>query len=259
MIIDSHCHLNEPFFPKEDLPAILTRAKEAGVEILQTVCTRISEFEKIKRIAEENKEVFCSIGNHPCYLEDEGVVAVKRLVELTQEKKVIAIGETGLDYYHKDNTRELQKKSFLNHIEAAQLTELPLIIHTRNAEEDMADILKQQMAKKKFKGVLHCFTGSKSFALLGLELGLYVSIPGVITFKNAKSLQEVVKNLPLNRLLVETDSPYLAPTPLRGKPNEPALIKYTVASLAKLLNKSFDEVAKATSQNFLKLFDKTRI
>jgi len=255
MIVDSHCHLNEPVLCK-NLPAILARAKSEGVGAFQTVCTKISEFEEIKKIAEEHKEVFCSVGVYPHTVEKEGVVEVEQLVKLTQGEKVIGIGETGLDYYHKDSTKDLQKKSFLNHIEAAQLTGVPLIIHTRNAEEDMIEILKKQMDRKKFKGVLHCFTGSKEFATAGLELGLYISIPGVITFNNAKPLQEVVKDLPLNKLIVETDAPYLAPVPFRGKTNEPALIKHTVAALAKLLNKSFDEVSTATTQNFFDLFDK---
>ncbi|NRA73751.1 MAG: TatD family hydrolase [Rickettsiales bacterium] len=256
MIVDSHCHLNSPSL-FENLNEVLDRAKDADVKIMQTICTKISEFEEIKKIAEENNEVFCSVGVHPNYIEKEEIVTVEKLVELTKNKKVIGLGETGLDYYHDHSKKELQKKSFLNHIEAAQITGIPLIIHAREVEKDMSEILTQQMAKKKFKAVLHCFTGSKKFAETALELGIYISISGIITFKNAKELQSTVQSLPLNRLLVETDAPYLAPVPFRGKTNEPAFTKFTVTALANLLNKTFNEVAKATTENFFAVFDKS--
>jgi TatD DNase family protein len=257
MIIDSHCHLNNPALIK-DLPAVLARAKYAGVEMMQTICTKLYEFEEIKKIADDNKEVFCSVGLHPQSVEEEGLIDVEHLVKLTEAKKVIGLGETGLDYYRNDNTKELQKRSFLNHIEAAQITGIPVIIHSRDADEDMIDMLKTQMNRKRFKAVLHCFTGSKQFADAALELGLYISASGIVTFKNAKPLQSVIKDLPLNRLLVETDAPYLAPDPFRGKTNEPSFVKQTVTYLASLINKPFDDIASHTTQNFLELFDKAR-
>ena len=255
MIADSHCHLNI----LKDLPAALARSRDAGVGILQTVCTKISEFEEINQIAKENDKIFCSVGVYPHNVEIEGVPSVDQLIELTKGEKVIGIGETGLDYYHKADTKELQKESFLNHIEAAQITGLPLIIHTRLAETDMLDILKTQISKKQFKGVLHCFAGSDDFARAALKLGLSISISGIVTFQKANALQSVVKNLPLDRLLVETDAPYLAPVPFRGKTNEPAFLKYTVEALAQLLNKPFEIIAAATTQNFLDLFDKIKL
>ena len=258
IIVDSHCHLNSPQLFK-DLSSVIARAKEANVKIMQTVCTKISEFEEIKKIVKKHEEIFCSVGVHPNNVKEEGIIEIEELVQLTQGKKVIGLGETGLDYYHADDAKELQKQSFINHIKTAQTTNIPLIIHSRNAEEDMAKILKDQMAKKKFKAVLHCFTGSKEFANFALELGLYISLSGIITFTNAKTLQSVVKDLPLNKLLVETDAPYLAPTPFRGKINEPAFTKYTVEALATLLNKPFDDVAKTTTDNFFSLFEKSSI
>jgi TatD DNase family protein len=240
----------------KNLPEIFARARENRIGLMQTICTKLSDFEEIQRIASENKEVFCSVGLHPEHVGEEGIIDVETLANLTKGEKVIGLGETGLDYYRGSNTKELQRKSFLNHIEAAQITGIPVIIHSRDAEEDMIEILKDQMARKKFKAVLHCFTGSKAFAKEALELGLYISASGIVTFKNAKPLQEIFKEIPLNRLLVETDAPYLAPDPFRGKANEPAFVKNTVDFLAKLLDRSFDSIAESTTKNFLALFDK---
>jgi TatD DNase family protein len=255
MLVDSHCHLNFPSLTG-NLPEVLARANKAGLELMQTICTKLSEFEEIKKIADEHKDVFCSVGVHPQNVKEEGVVEVAHLVKLTLGNKVIGIGETGLDYYRSDEVKELQKQSFINHIKAAQLTGLPVIIHSRNADEDMLQILKDQMARKKFKAVLHCFTGSKAFADSALELGIYISASGIVTFKNAKPLQEVFKNVPLNRLLIETDAPYLAPGPLRGRTNEPAFIKHIAQFLVRLLGISFDDLARYTTQNFFELFSK---
>lgn len=212
-----------------------------------------------KKIAQENDNIFCSVGVHPNYVAEEKIVTTEELVNCCKNSKTIGLGETGLDYYREKNAVSLQKQSFLNHIKASQITGIPVIIHARDAEEDILEILMQEMAKKKFKAVLHCFTGSQKFAHSALELGLYISISGIITFKNARDLHKTVQNLPLDRLLVETDAPYLAPVPFRGKTNEPSFTRYTVEALAKLLNKSFQEIAQATTNNFLTLFDKAYI
>ncbi len=257
MLVDSHCHLNSKGLMH--LPDIIFRAKEAGISTMQTICTKLSEFEEIKKISDEYKEVFCSVGVHPDHVKEEGIVDVEHLINLTQGEKVIGIGETGLDYYRGNDSKELQKQSFINHIKAAQSTGLPVIIHSRDADEDMLQILKEQMTIKKFKAVLHCFTGSKKFADAALDLGVYISASGIVTFKNAKDLQEVFKNIPLNRLLIETDAPYLAPDPCRGKINEPSFVQHTAIFLAKLLNISFDELSKTTTKNFFDLFSKSFI
>jgi TatD DNase family protein len=253
MIVDSHCHLN--MLPmKGDVPAVLERAQASGIELLQTICTSLEEFEEVVNIADTYPQVFASVGVHPNHVTQSTVPEVDMLVKLAGHKKVIGLGETGLDYYRGLETAEFQKKSFLNHIEASRITGLPVIIHAREAEADIADILKAEMRRAKFKALLHCFTGSSSLAELALELGLYISISGIVTFKNAKPLQEIVKSLPLARLLVETDSPYLAPVPFRGKSNEPALLKHTVNFIGQLLDKTSDEIAAVTTQNFMKLF-----
>jgi TatD DNase family protein len=205
-------------------------------------------------IADSYPQVFASVGVHPNHVTQYTLPEVGTLVELAEHKKVIGLGETGLDYYRGSHVAELQKKSFLNHIDASRVTGLPVIIHARDAEADLADILQTEMRRKKFKALLHCFTGTAELAKLALELGLYISISGIVTFKNAKPLQAIVQSLPLDRLLVETDAPYLAPTPWRGQSNEPAFLKYTVDFLGQLLDKTGDEIAAATTQNFMTLF-----
>lgn len=258
MIIDSHCHLNDPRL-KIELAEVLSRARFNGISKMQTICTSIAEFEEIKTIADNHKEVFASVGVHPINLKDEDIVPVDKLVALSNHKKIISFGETGLDYFHESALKEKQKLSFLNHIEASRLTKLPVVIHMRDCEEDMIELLKREIKYGPFKGVLHCFTGSTRLAQIALDLGLYISISGIITFKNALALQNVVKTLPLDRLIVETDAPYLAPTPYRGKRNEPAFVTHVVHKLAELLGKTSEEVASATTKNFLHLFDKARI
>lgn len=255
MIIDSHCHLNDPRL-KIELVEVLARAKFSGVNKMQTICTSIAEFEEIKTIADNNKSVFASVGVHPINLKDEDIVPIDKLVELSKHKKIISLGETGLDYFHESAPKEKQKLSFLNHIEASRITNLPVVIHMRDCEEDMIELLKREMEYGPFKGVLHCFTGSMRLAQIAIDLGLYISISGIITFKNAQALQNVVQTLPLERLIVETDAPYLAPEPYRGKKNEPAFVVHVVYKLAELLGKTSEEVASATTKNFLELFNK---
>ena len=255
MLVDSHCHLDYEILEK-DFDSVIKEAKEFGVEYLQTICTKISEFDKILEISKRDKNIFCSVGVHPCNVKDEGVYKAAEIIKLTEDKKVIGIGETGLDYYHETESKKQQIESFKEHIKASQETGLPVIIHTRDAEEDTLEILQEMMALKKFPALIHCFTASKKFAQEVLKLDLYISISGIITFKNAKDLQEIAKTLPLNRILVETDSPYLAPVPKRGKSNRPAYTKYTAEFLSELLEVDYDILAKKTTENFFSLFSK---
>lgn len=255
MIVDSHCHLNYDEL-SADMEGVLLRAKEAGVGILQTISTKVSEFDKILSIAKAHDNIYCSVGVHPHEVEGEGIVSVDKLIELSQDDKVIGIGETGLDYYYEHSNRELQKKSFINHIAASRETGLPLIVHTRSADDDTIDILKSEMKKGQFPGLIHCFTATEKLARECIDMGMYISISGIITFKRADELRDTVSKLPLNRLLIETDAPYLAPDPMRGKPNEPSYIKYTAAKMAEIFDKEVLEIEEYTTKNFFKLFDK---
>ena len=257
MLIDSHCHLNFPSLIS-DIQSVIERAKEADVGLFQTISTKISEANAIVKIAEEHEEVFCSVGLHPSHTLEEEMPSVEQLMKLCLHPKVIGIGETGLDYYKYGGIKEIeaQKESFSMHIKASQENGIPIIVHSRSAEEDTIDILKSQMAIKSFTGVIHCFTGTIKFALQCIELGLYISASGVITFKNAKDLHEVFRAIPIDRILLETDSPFLAPVPERGKNNEPAYLKHTAIFMGDLLNKSYEEISEITSNNFYTLFKK---
>ena len=221
MLVDSHCHLNFPDF-KADLADVIARAKAAGVGVMQTICTEVAEFEEVYGIAEANEGVFCSVGVHPNDSGKQEIVDSAWLIEQCLRKKVIGIGETGLDYHYETTDREHQKKSLYQHIAAARETGVPLIIHTRDADKDTADILSSEFPNGNIRGVLHCFTSSRELADKALELGLYISFSGIISFKNATPLHEVIRHVPLDRILVETDAPFLAPVPFRGKRNEPA-------------------------------------
>jgi TatD DNase family protein len=258
MLVDSHCHLDFKELHSR-LDELLENAKNSGVEILQTICTKISEFDKILKIANDHDNIFCSVGVHPNNVAEEGVVKAEKIIELANHKKVIGIGETGLDYYYENSPKAEQIESFKEHIKAAQTLQLPVIIHMRDAEEDTLKILKETLAEKNYPALIHCFTASEEFAKEVLILGLYISISGIVTFKNAKSLQDAVKNIPLEKILVETDSPYLAPVPNRGKTNEPSNTKHTAEFLAKHLNIPFETLAKATTDNFFKLFSKAYV
>ncbi len=254
-LVDSHCHLNFPDFEGKVAEAIQA-ANESGVKYMQTICTKISEYEEVYAIAEHNDKVFASVGIHP-HDADKEFISAEDLIELTKRPKCIGIGETGLDYFYEYSDREKQKLSFVEHIKAAQETGLPIIIHTRDAEEDTYNILKEQMKIKPFKMLLHCFTGTTEMAEKCMDLGSYVSISGIVTFKKAEELQETVKNhIPLDRLLVETDSPFLAPVPFRGKSNQPAYTRNTAEYIATLKGINFDEIAVATTDNFFELFSK---
>ena len=254
MLVDSHCHLNYPEFA--DLDAVLRRAKNNDIGLMQTISTKRSDFSIVKKLAAENKPVYCSIGIHPHEAKDHQDVTVEELVKEASAAKVIGIGETGLDYYYEHSPRAEQQKLFRIHIAAARQLDLPVIVHSRDADEDTVKILAEEMQKAPFKFLIHCFSSTKYLAEKSVELGGYISLSGILTFKKSEAIQDVAKELPLDRILVETDAPYLAPVPHRGKPNEPAFTKHTAEFLASLRGVSYDEVAKVTTENFFRLFSK---
>lgn len=255
LLVDSHCHLNFPDF-REDLEEVIARARASGVGVMQTICTKMSEFEEVYSIAAAHENIYCSVGVHPHEAGKTPIVTVEELVACAARPKVIGLGETGLDYYYEHSPREAQQQSFRHHIEAARRTGLPVIIHTRDAEEDTLRILEEEMQRGAFTGLIHCFTSSKQFADKCVELGLYISLSGILTFKKATDLQEAARDLPLTRLLVETDAPYLAPLPHRGKRNEPSYTIYTNRFLAEIKNIDEKSCAEQTTKNFFSLFTK---
>lgn len=257
MLVDSHCHLDFPDFTK-DLDQVLQRAEDAGVATMLTIGTKISTFPAVRALAERFNHIWCSVGIHPHEAEREGAIDRDRLVALAEHPKVVGIGETGLDYFYEEAPREAQRKNFEVHMDAARITGLPLIVHTRDADADTIALLQTAQAKGAFKGVIHCFTAGAELARAALDFGFYISISGIVTFKNAENLRQVVKNIPLERLLVETDSPYLAPIPMRGKRNEPGFVRHTATALAALLGISSDVLAAKTSENFFTLFSKVQ-
>ncbi len=254
-LVDTHCHLDFPELARS-LDEILSRAEKAGVDKMVTICTRVRRFDVIRQIAEQHDNVFCSVGTHPHYANDEQDVAAKEIIALASHPKVVAIGEAGLDYHYDNAPRDVQREVFRRHIEVARQTGLPLVIHTREADDDMIAILRQEMQKGMFPALVHCFTSGRRLAETALELGLYISMSGVLTFKNSAQIQEIAKDIPLDRLLVETDAPFLAPVPRRGKTNEPALVVHTAQRLADIKDVSLSELARATTGNFFKLFEK---
>ena len=255
MLVDSHCHLDFPDFDGEH-DALIARAHEAGVDVMVTICTHIRKFDRIRAIAEEYPEVYCSIGTHPHNAGVERGIPVDDIVMLAAHPKVVAIGEAGLDYYYDKAPRDAQAEGFRTHIEAARQTGLPLVIHARDADDDMAEILRDEMGKGEFQAILHCFSSSRELALTGIELGLYISLSGILTFKKSDALREIARDLPADRLLVETDAPYLAPQPRRGKRNEPAYTAMTAAVLAETRGVSEEAIAEQTTENFFRLFKK---
>ncbi|TVR99204.1 MAG: TatD family deoxyribonuclease [Rhodospirillales bacterium] len=255
MLVDSHCHLDFPDFTGE-LDAVVARAADAGVDTLLTICTHVTRFPQVRAVAERFDNVFCTVGIHPHEAAREPAVTVQRLITLAGHPKVVGFGETGLDYYYEHSPREAQQESFRIHIAAARQAGLPVIVHTRDAEADTARILAEEQARGAFPGLLHCFSGSRQLADKAIELGLYISFSGVVTFKKAETLQQIARDLPLDRILVETDAPYLAPVPKRGRRNEPAFVAYTAAEVARLRGMAVDAFALATSDNFFRLFAK---
>jgi TatD DNase family protein len=255
MLVDSHCHLDFPDLASQR-EAVLARAKAAGVGLTVTISTRVRRIEEVLGIAEAHGQVYCSVGTHPHHAAEEPEVTVDELVGLASHPKVVAIGEAGLDYHYDNSPRADQEKGFRTHIDAARKTGLPLVIHARDADDDVARILEEQTAQGTFPFVLHCFTGGADLARRGLALGGYVSFSGVVTFKNSEALRDIARGVPLDRLLVETDAPYLAPEPLRGRTNEPANVVHTARRLAEVKGVSEDELARATTENFFRLFSK---
>ena len=255
MLVDSHCHLDFPELNAE-LGAVLQRARAAGVGPVVTISTRVRRFDELKAIVEAHDNVFCSIGTHPHNAAEEPDVTVEELVELARHPKVVAIGEAGLDYHYDHSPRGISEKSFRTHIAAARETGLPLIIHAREADVDIARMLEEESAKGAFPFVLHCFTAGADLAQRGLALGGYISFSGVVTFKNAEALREIARGVPSDRLLVETDAPYLAPEPMRGRTNEPAFVVHTAARLAALRGLREAEMRELTTENFFRLFKK---
>jgi TatD DNase family protein len=256
MLVDSHCHLDFPYL-SDQLDDVLARAKNAGIETLVTICTRVRKFPQVLAIVEAHEHIFCSVGTHPHNAEEERDIPLEEIVALSKHPKVVAIGEAGLDYFRDNAPRDDQEKGFRTHIAAARETRLPLVIHTRDADDDTASILEEEMAKGEFSAVLHCFTAGAELARRGVDLGLYVSFSGVLTFKNSNSLREIAASLPMDRLLVETDAPYLAPEPVRGGKNEPANVAHTAAKLAEVRGVSREEIGQITTDNFYRLYSKT--
>lgn len=248
MLIDTHCHLDFPDFA-DDIEAYVARAEAAGVGRMVTISTRVARFPVYAALAERFPSVWCTVGTHPHGAHEELDVTAERLVELARHPRCVAIGEAGLDYHYDKSPREAQAQGLRTHIAAARATQLPLVIHARQADEDMAAILREEMGKGAFPAILHCFTAGEMLARTGVELGLYVSFSGILTFKTSEELRAIARDIPMERLLVETDAPYLAPTPYRGKRNEPAYVVETAKVLADVKGVSFDEIARITTEN----------
>ena len=254
MLVDSHCHLDFPDFPAER-EAIIARARSAGVEAMLTICTRLDEFEGVRAIAEADDDIWCSVGVHPHEAKDHSNLVAQDLAALAAHPKVIGIGETGLDFHYDLSPRDIQEHVFRTHVATSRQTGLPLIIHAREADDEVAQILDEE---KPPPGVMHCFSSGRALAEAALALGFYISISGIVTFRNAQELRAIVRDLPLDRLLVETDAPYLAPVPYRGRRNEPAFVAATAAAVATLKGIEPQHLAELTSANFFRLFGKAR-
>lgn len=255
MLIDSHCHLDFPDFA-EERAAVVARAVAAGVGRMITISTRVRRFDQIRQIAEEHPEVWCSVGTHPHNAAEELDVTADELVALAQHSRVVAIGEAGLDYFYDHAPRDAQAQGLRTHIDAARRTQLPLVIHARDADDDMIAILRDETGKGAFPFVLHCFSSGAELAREGVALGGYVSFSGILTFKRSEELRAIARTLPHDRLLVETDAPYLAPMPHRGRRNEPAYVVNTARVLAETIGVDTDEIARLTTENALRLFAK---
>jgi TatD DNase family protein len=255
MLVDSHCHLDFPDFDV-DRDALVARARAAGVETMVTISTRVRRFPEIRMIAERYERIFCSIGTHPHNAAEELDVTTEDLIRIAADPMVVAIGEAGLDYHYDNAPRDAQERGFRRHIAAARITGLPLVIHARDADQDVAAILTEETGKGAFPAVLHCFSSGRDLAIRGLELGLYVSFSGILTFRRSDELRAIAADVPMDRLLVETDAPYLAPVPHRGGRNEPAFVVETAKVLAEVKGVSPEAISAATSENFFRLFAK---
>lgn len=248
MLIDTHCHLDFPDFA-EDLAAYVARAEAAGVSRMVTISTRVSRFATYAGIAERFASVWCTVGTHPHGAHEELDVTANQLAQLAEHPRCVAIGEAGLDYHYDKSPRDAQAQGLRTHIAAARMTRLPLVIHARQADEDMIAILREETEKGAFPAILHCFTAGPELARVGVELGLYVSFSGILTFKTSEDLRRIARDVPIDRLLVETDAPYLAPVPFRGKRNEPSYVVETAKTLADVKGVSFDEISRVTTEN----------
>ncbi len=258
MFVDSHCHLNYKGLVEREAD-ILAQARAAGVGAMLNISTRESEWDAVIGLAEREQGVWASVGIHPHEADQHGDITSEKLIEKSKNSRVIGIGETGLDYYYDYSDREQQKACFRQHIIASRETALPIIVHTRDAEADTAQILREEMEQGAYPGVIHCFTASAEFARIALDLGLYISLSGIVTFKNAHDLQDIAKTIPEDRLLIETDSPFLAPVPHRGKTCEPAFVSNTAQFLADLKNIPVEALAETSTQNFFTLFSKATV
>jgi len=255
MLVDSHCHLDFADFA-DDLDGIVARAETAGIERMVTISTRVRRIENLLAITRRFPNVYCSVGTHPHQADEEDGISSDELIALTQQPKVVALGEAGLDYFYEHGSREAQARGFRTHIAAARATGLPLVIHTRDADEDCGRILDEETAKGAFRAVLHCYTGGRDLAMKAVAHGLYVGFTGILTFKKSDALRALAAELPADRILVETDAPYLAPGKFRGKRNEPAYVVETAKVLAEMRGVSLDEISRQTTENFYRLFSK---
>ncbi|ABD07384.1 TatD-related deoxyribonuclease [Rhodopseudomonas palustris HaA2] len=255
MLVDSHCHLDFPDFA-DDLAGIVARAEASGVGRMVTISTRVKRLPDLLAIAERFPNVYCSVGTHPHHVDEEDGISADELVKLAQHPKVVAFGEAGLDYFYEHGSRDAQERGFRTHIAAARETGLPLVIHTREADENCGRILENEMAKGAFRAVLHCYTGGRDLALQAIDLGLLIGFTGILTFKKSQALRDLAAELPADRVLVETDAPYLAPGKYRGKRNEPAYVVETAKVLAEVRGVTPDEIARQTTANFFNLFGK---
>jgi TatD DNase family protein len=255
MLVDSHCHLDFPDFAG-DLDGVVQRAEEAGVKRIVTISTRVRQFDQVRAIAHRYDAVYCSVGTHPHNADEELDIEAEGLARLADDPKVVAIGEAGLDYHYDNAPRAAQMQGLRTHIAAARTTGLPLVIHARDADADLAAVLEAESGKGGFPAVLHCFSSGRKLAETGIALGFYISFSGILTFKKADELRAIARDLPADRLLVETDAPYLAPAPHRGRRNEPAHVAYTLAELARVRGVDIDSMTAQTGDNFFCLFSK---
>lgn len=257
LLVDSHCHLDFPELAG-DAAGVVARARTAGIGHMLTIGTKITAFPGVLAMAERFENVSCSVGIHPHEAGSEPEMDVGKLTALARHPKVVAFGETGLDYYYEHSPRAAQERSFRTHIAAARQNGLPVIVHTRDADAETGAILAEEMEKGAFEGVIHCFSSGQELARRALDLGLYISLSGIVTFKKADALRAIVKTVPVERMLVETDSPYLAPVPFRGKTNEPAYVAHTAAAVAEIKGITREELAQRTTENFFRLFAKAK-
>jgi TatD DNase family protein len=255
MLVDSHCHLDFPDFA-DDLDAIVARAEAAGIGRIVTISTRVRRLGALLAIAERFPNVYCSVGTHPHQADEEDGIPADELIALTKHQKVVALGEAGLDYFYQHGSREAQERGFRAHIAAARATGLPLVIHTREADIDCGRILDEEMARGSFRAVLHCYKGGRELAMKAIAHGLSISFTGILTFKNSQAIRDIAAELPADRIMVETDAPYLAPGKYRGKRNEPSFVAETARVLAETRGVTLEEISRQTTENFFRLFSK---